>query len=116
MQDLCQTDVRWNALKSLGERKQCFAEYQNIKLKNEKETKRVHAKKCRDAFFQVTAILCSCMSCLYYILPVFLSLFSLVSVAGRVNGHRFSVKMERLYGAFASKSTKREWKRVVWWY
>ena len=43
--DICQNDPRWNALKSIGEKKQNIAEYQTKTLKLEKEQQRMKEKK-----------------------------------------------------------------------
>lgn len=55
VQDQCVKDHRWNALRSLGERKQALAEYQTKRLKEEKELKRIQMRKARDTFFQMLA-------------------------------------------------------------
>lgn len=56
VQDMCsRDDGRWNALRSVGERKQALAEYQTKKMKIEKEEKKVQTRKARDAFFQLLA-------------------------------------------------------------
>lgn len=53
--DICQFDARWNALKSLGEKKQSIAEFQTKLLKLEKEEQKVRARKSRDAFLLMLA-------------------------------------------------------------
>eukprot|EP00128_Syssomonas_multiformis_P015575 Colp12_sorted_trinity150504_noHs@4141 len=55
VQDLCQHDVRWEALKSQGEKKQALAEYQTKRLKIEKESQKLKARKQRDAFLLMLA-------------------------------------------------------------
>ena len=52
---ICQHDIRWNALKTVGERKQTLAEFQSKKMKADKELKKATARKCRDMFFQMLA-------------------------------------------------------------
>lgn len=55
VQEICQADKRWNALKSAGDRKQNLAEYQTKKAKIEKDEKRDKSKKLRDAFLLMLA-------------------------------------------------------------
>lgn len=55
VQDLCSQDPRWNACKTTGERKQNLAEYQTKKMKQEKEAKKVLARRARDNFFLLLA-------------------------------------------------------------
>mmetsp|Transcript_24609 Transcript_24609/g.26920 ORF Transcript_24609/g.26920 Transcript_24609/m.26920 type:complete len:825 (-) Transcript_24609:144-2618(-) len=55
VQELCQNDPRWEALKTMGERKQALAEYQTKKLKQEKEAAKVKARKHKDAFLLMLA-------------------------------------------------------------
>jgi len=52
---LCEPDRRWQALKTLGERRQALAEYQTKRLKEEKEEKRIKARKARDGFLKMLA-------------------------------------------------------------
>mmetsp|Transcript_10007 Transcript_10007/g.8958 ORF Transcript_10007/g.8958 Transcript_10007/m.8958 type:complete len:896 (-) Transcript_10007:86-2773(-) len=55
VKEICQDDIRWNALKTTGERNQYLAEYQTKKLKLEKEAKLIKAKKYRDSFLIMLA-------------------------------------------------------------
>jgi len=52
---LCNKDQRWNALTTIGQRKQVFAEYQTRRMKDEKEEKRLRQRKARDGFFKMLA-------------------------------------------------------------
>lgn len=51
----CAQERAWNALKTPGERKQCWAEFQTKLMKEEKEEKRVRARKARDGFLKMLA-------------------------------------------------------------
>ena len=55
VQEICSNDNRWNALKTVGERKQTLAEYQTKKAKLEKDEKKEKAKKAKNAFLQLLA-------------------------------------------------------------
>lgn len=55
VQELCSHDQRWNALKTSGEKKQNLAEFQTKKMKQEKEMKKVLARRARDNFFLLLA-------------------------------------------------------------
>jgi len=51
----CEGDKRWRALGTLGERRQALAEYQTKRLREEKEEKRLRARRARDGFLKMLA-------------------------------------------------------------
>ena len=53
--EACQSDGRWFALKTTGERKQALTEYQTQQQKIEREIQRTKDKKARDSFFMMLA-------------------------------------------------------------
>jgi hypothetical protein len=55
VQDMCQDEPRWNALKTVGERKQALAEYQTHRMKLDREEQKAKSRKNRDAFFLLLA-------------------------------------------------------------
>ena len=61
-------DKRYAALKSLGEKKQCFNEYLQQRKKGEKEEERQRLKRSKEACPQpciaaATCLICSCQTC-----------------------------------------------------
>merc|ERR1719424_891404 len=52
---LCNQDPRWAALKTMGQKKQFFAEWQTRRMKEEKEERRLNLKKARDKFLKMLA-------------------------------------------------------------
>eukprot|EP01033_Poteriospumella_lacustris_P006912 gene6912-4979_t len=55
VQDICSADARWEALKTMGEKRQAVAEYQTKRVKAEKEEAKQKAKKHREAFLRMLA-------------------------------------------------------------
>lgn len=55
VQDVCGADPRWEALKTMGEKRQAVAEYQTKRVKAEKEEAKQKAKKHREAFLRMLA-------------------------------------------------------------
>jgi hypothetical protein len=55
VQDLCQSDPRWEALQTMGEKRQALAEYQTKKLKMEKEQQKQKQRKHKDSFLLMLA-------------------------------------------------------------
>lgn len=55
VQDICQKDPRWEALRTQGEKRQALAEYQTKKLKMEREQQKSKARRQRDAFLLMLA-------------------------------------------------------------
>ncbi len=54
-QDICQSDPRWDALPTMGEKRQALAEYQTKKLKLEKEQQKQKQRKHKDSFLLMLA-------------------------------------------------------------
>ena len=55
VQRLCSEDPRWAALRTTGQKKQNFSEFQTKRLKEEKEERRSRQRKAKDNFFVLLA-------------------------------------------------------------
>lgn len=82
-------DKRYAALKSLGEKKQCFNEYLQQRKKGEKEEERQRLKRAKEACSPPCVAIATCLNCSYQSLFVVLyasqALCKAIAAQGRHN-------------------------------